>query len=336
MANKVSVIIPNYNHADYLKARIDSVLNQSFQDFEIILLDDASTDNSADIIKHYSVDPRFHIFLNKINSGSTLRQWNLGIEKAQGDYIWIAESDDLADPEFLERFVTVLDSNGSIVLAYCQSKTIDREGTITGSMKWWTDGLDAKKWESDYINNGHDERKHYLAIKNTIPNASAVLFRRRAFLEIKTKEDMKLCGDWLIWSRLMQKGNVFYCAQQMNYFRCHKNNVRSSITKSMYLKEFFDVSNEIISSETYSSAERKELAKRLYKFWSGLFRYQKMTDLVGFYLILARFSKLKTLSLFGIIFISSITRKLISYIPDSLVRFIKMVNHSSINRRSVF
>ena len=93
----VSVIVPNYNHARYLRQRIESVLGQTYQDFEVILLDDCSTDESRSVLGEYAKDPRVRIEFNEKNSGSTFKQWNKGVRLARGEYIWIAESDDYAD-----------------------------------------------------------------------------------------------------------------------------------------------------------------------------------------------------------------------------------------------
>src|SRR6187549_2432119 len=91
----VSVIIPNYNHAKFLRQRLESVLNQSFRDFEVIILDDCSTDESFQVIEDYRAHPKVsHIVFNKENTGSTFIQWKKGIELAKGEWIWIAESDD--------------------------------------------------------------------------------------------------------------------------------------------------------------------------------------------------------------------------------------------------
>lgn len=99
----VSVIIPNYCHARFLNQRIDSVLNQTYSDYEVIILDDCSTDNSREIIESYRNHPKIsHIVYNEKNSGSTFIQWEKGFELARGEYIWIAESDDVA-PIYLSR-----------------------------------------------------------------------------------------------------------------------------------------------------------------------------------------------------------------------------------------
>src|ERR1041384_7243968 len=99
----VSVIIPNYNHARYLRRRVESVLGQTYQDFEVILLDDGSTDDSRGIIASYEGDARVTIAMNAANSGSVFKQWNKGVQMARGRYVWIAESDDYAGPGFLMR-----------------------------------------------------------------------------------------------------------------------------------------------------------------------------------------------------------------------------------------
>ena len=109
---KVSVIVPNYNHAAFLHDRISSILNQSYQNFELIILDDCSTDNSLAIIEQFKEEKAVsHVILNTKNSGSTFKQWEKGLNLAKGEYIWIAESDDFADRQFLERAVEILDEN---------------------------------------------------------------------------------------------------------------------------------------------------------------------------------------------------------------------------------
>lgn len=105
----VSIIIPNFNHSRFLRERLESVFNQTFEDFEVILLDDASTDSSVEILEEYAKDPRVsHLVVNKENSGSPFRQWQRGIELSQGKYIWIAESDDSCDPDFLLTCVAMM------------------------------------------------------------------------------------------------------------------------------------------------------------------------------------------------------------------------------------
>ena len=112
---KVTVIIPNYNHAHFLERRIQSVLDQTYQDFEIILLDDASPDNSVETLSKFAQDSRvYQAIFNEVNSGSTFKQWNKGISQARGEYIWLAESDDYANKSLLENLVQPLDSHPNV------------------------------------------------------------------------------------------------------------------------------------------------------------------------------------------------------------------------------
>ena len=126
---KVSVIVPNFNHARFLRKRIDSVLRQTYQDFELILLDDCSTDESRSILSDYAGDPRVRIDFNEKNSGSTFKQWNKGVRLARGEYVWIAESDDYAGERLLEKLVAILATEPTVTLAYCRSNRIlENEG----------------------------------------------------------------------------------------------------------------------------------------------------------------------------------------------------------------
>ena len=129
-APKVSVIVPNYNHAQFLDARMQSILSQSFRDFEIIYLDDASTDQSPLVFQKYSSSSGIRGVVNENNSGCVFKQWNEGVRLARGEYIWIAESDDVAGAAFLDRLVKVLDDNSQVGVVYCRSEVIDGAGTF--------------------------------------------------------------------------------------------------------------------------------------------------------------------------------------------------------------
>jgi len=111
----VSIVIPNYNHEKYLGKRIESVLNQTFQNFEVILLDDCSTDDSFSLLKELEDHPKVtHLIINEANSGSPFKQWSKGIALAKGQYVWIAESDDWAEKTFLEESVRIISRDKKI------------------------------------------------------------------------------------------------------------------------------------------------------------------------------------------------------------------------------
>ena len=118
----VSVIVPNYNHAPYLRERLDSIYGQTYRHIEVILLDDASTDNSREILNAYREQhpENTKTVFNEVNSGRVNLQWNKGLELAKGQYIWIAESDDWCEPDFLEKLVPELQRQ-SVMIAFASS-----------------------------------------------------------------------------------------------------------------------------------------------------------------------------------------------------------------------
>jgi glycosyltransferase involved in cell wall biosynthesis len=274
---KVSVVIPNYNHARFLEKRIQSVLNQTFQDFEVIYLDDFSTDNSEEIFSQFSNDKRIRSILNKTNSGSTFKQWNKGFKEAKGDYIWFAESDDYANPRLLERLVQALENYPSAGLAYCQSWVINQDGDIIRSGKRMTDGFDQEHWQKDFFSNGREECLRYMILGNIIPNASAVLIRRSVYEQVGgANEDMRLSGDWLLWSKILLASDLAFVAEPLNYFRCHTNTVRKSSQKNgLYVEEACKVIAFIGQSLASEGITVQKVNNQMIKIWGDWIIFEK-------------------------------------------------------------
>jgi len=225
---KVSVIIPNFNHARFLRRRIDSVLQQTFQDFEVILLDDCSTDDSRSILSSYAGDPRVKIEFNDANSGSTYKQWNKGVRLARGEYVWIAESDDYADERLLERLVAVLDADPKIAYAYCKSWLVSPNGDLDGDADSHLSDPDRNRWAADFEADGREECRDYFVRNNNVSNASAVVFRKVLYDKVGgADESFRLCGDWKLWAAIALLGRTAYVAEPLNYFRSHNASVRS-------------------------------------------------------------------------------------------------------------
>jgi len=225
----ISVIVPNYNHATYLKQRLDSIFNQTYANFEVILLDDCSTDNSSEILTTYSKNPKVsHCVFNKVNSGSTFAQWNKGVSLAKGDYIWVAESDDFCEPNFLETVLQPLLQNKDVALSYCQSHRVNSNGDITGNWITHTSMFQPNPLEQDFVVDGNVFIENYLIHKNIIPNASAVLIRKTNLLKIMPlvfKPFMKYNADWFYYVQLLCNKKVAFVAESLNSFRYHETSV---------------------------------------------------------------------------------------------------------------
>lgn len=221
----VSVIIPNYNHALFLKERIESVLNQSYQDFEMIILDDVSTDNSKEVIMQYENNPHVsHIVFNQENSGSPFKQWLKGLELAKGELIWIAESDDTCERLFLEKIVEKYQKYENVSYCFCRSHLMNKKGLIK---KVFQKSFGEKDF---YL--GRDFIEQKLIWGNCVVNASAVIFKKEKALSI-SKEFMnyKGAGDWIFWTEMAEQGNVAIVDEPLNNYRYYGNNTTSNNRK---------------------------------------------------------------------------------------------------------
>ena len=263
----VSVIVPNYNHAHFLRRRIESVLGQTFQDFDLILLDDCSTDESRSILMEYANDPRVRIEFNEVNSGSTFKQWNKGVRLARGEYIWIAESDDYADERLLERLVLLLRSEPSSVFAYCRSWRILADGQISGACDV---DLDPQRWRADFWADGREECQNYLIRRNTITNTSSVLFRKEAYVRAGgADESLVLCGDWKLWAAMALTGRIAYLGEPLNYYRSHDTNVRTKCQRlGLGPVEYLELIHWILQRVMPSDAAQRKLSEDAFSLWT--------------------------------------------------------------------
>ena len=229
---KVSVIVANYNYGCFLEKRIQTILNQTYQDFEVIYLDNASTDDSNEVFARFAGDKRIRAIYNQFNSGTPYTQWNQGMREAEGDYAWITDSDDYADEHLLAELVTLLDNHPTVGIAYCQSWRVDENDEIQSSMQDWTTDLDEQRWKKDFVNNGRDECSRYLIFKCTIPNASGVLIRREVYEKVGgVDEKMRFSGDWLLWAKMLLVSDIAFIAKPLNYYRKHGKSLSVSCHK---------------------------------------------------------------------------------------------------------
>ena len=251
----VSVIVPNYNHARYLPQRLDSIFNQTFQDFEVILLDDCSTDNSREILEKYRNHQKVsHVVYNEKNSGSSYKQWYKGISYAKGELIWIAESDDLSDDKFLENLVPFFETT-NISLVFCRTKIFYEECDI---VKDFTDIFYEKLDGNEFI------RKEMIA-GNKVFNSGMALFKREKYMKVKDLgfSRMKISGDWLLWTMLMHENEIVIVENELNYFRKHLEN-----TSSKFRKEGLDFLEGLIVFDLCKNISNNDYdKKKVYESW---------------------------------------------------------------------
>ena len=246
---RVTVVTPNYNHARYLPERIDSILAQTFQDFEFIILDDASTDKSREIIESYSKHEKVKAIFNQQNSGSTFRQWELGLGQAKGEYLWFAESDDYADRTLLEALVDRLDRHPNVGLAVCQSWTVDQDSKLLGNLEiCWdmkiTVHTGARTTSTRAMMNART------TCSGTTRSPTPVLCSgdvKSSNVSVGRRPHPRVCGDWVAYINVLQLSDIAFVSTPLNYFRQHRQNVRTQAVRQGYgIREYRRVQQMLI------------------------------------------------------------------------------------------
>jgi glycosyltransferase involved in cell wall biosynthesis len=241
----VSVIVPNYNHEKYLEQRLESIFNQTYSNYEVILMDDCSTDNSLSILHKYEGHEKVvKSVFNKTNTGNTFKQWAKGIQMAKGELVWIAETDDYCDKQFLERLVQSFNADSEVVLAFCQSNRVNEKGEITGNWITYTDDLDARLFQNDFVMDGNLFVEKFLINRNVIPNASAVVFRKEAVdihQHLDIAPEFRYCGDWMFYFKFILNKKIFFLSDSLNYFRYHSTSVIAKAIQSEKRLTFMDI-----------------------------------------------------------------------------------------------
>ena len=267
----VSIIVPNYNHQDFLKERLDSIFNQTFQDFEVLLFDDASTDGSLAILKYYENHPKVsHFIVNKKNSGSPFKQWRKGLELAKAHYIWIAETDDFAEINFLETQLETISNNFAVV-----AKTVTVEGLV----------VTEKEVVHPIFSNNNTSctLDGTLFFSSPIKNVSCVLFRKPSLEELNamTFDQFSYMGDQVFYYEFFRNKSISFNPNTISYFRKIDSSV-SSLSKNKgidYFKKYFDQHLkflQLISPEMGRKKEKKYLKKHFNKIKNRTYLSQRI------------------------------------------------------------
>lgn len=241
----VSVIVPNYNHAHFLRERLDSIYQQTYKNIEVILLDDASSDESVDILEDYvrRYPDNTRLIVNDKNTGKVFVQWNRGLDLAKGEYIWIAESDDYCDKKFLEELLVGL-RHQSVMLSFARSVFMKNGGKIWSLKEYWADL--PISWDAPFVMSAYELVGKAFAVKNVVPNVSSAVFRNIGTIPNEITaiwEEMSLCGDWLFYLWLIRGGAVSYTNRVINYYRIHEKSTSLKIQNTLaYYIETYKVS----------------------------------------------------------------------------------------------
>jgi glycosyltransferase involved in cell wall biosynthesis len=250
---KVSFIVPCYKFGHLLKECIDSILGQTFSNFEILIMDDCSPDNTPEVAASLT-DPRVKYFRNEHNLGH-LQNYNKGIALALGEYIWLISADDrLRKPYVLERYLRLMEEHSNVGYVFCPGLRLE-DGCEKGLVDWAV--LD----KPDSILDG---RKFlYRLLTNNCILAPAVLARAECYRTIGPFPlDMPYAGDWYLWCLFALHYDVAYFAEPMVNYRLHN----LSMTNTLRTQDIDIISRDALAvcwrmKERINAAGRHSLEK---------------------------------------------------------------------------
>ncbi len=244
---QISVVVPNYNYARHLAGRLGSVFGQTHPVAEVVLLDDASTDHSLAVAEQVAAawGRDLTVVANARNAGCVFAQWRRGVERAQGDWVWIAEADDEADPDFLATLVARTSAGSDVIAVACDSRAVDASGAVLwDSHQAYFAAAGVAGLAQDGVFAARDFAASFLAERNLLVNASAILFQREALLAAlkrceKALPDYRMAGDWHLYLDLFGRssGQVVWVAAPMNAHRRHGGSVTGALDPQRHLDE---------------------------------------------------------------------------------------------------
>lgn len=236
----VSVIIPAFNAMPHLPQTIESVLQQTFNDFEILIIDDASTDSTVEWISQIK-DHRIHLIQQTKNQGPNAAR-NLGINSAKGDYIAFLDADDIWEPAKLFKQVEILERDTHISLIYTSATIINEKGQATGRV--FMARKEGDVWES-------------LIQGNFVDCPSSVIVRRDCFNRVGLFDvNFRCFEDWEMWIRIAKTYKFAAIGEPLVKFRM----VANSNSKNYHLMEtsFYQVIDKVFESESAELLPLKE------------------------------------------------------------------------------
>jgi len=229
--SKISIIIPTFNKANFLPKAIQSVFNQTYQNFELIVVDDGSTDNTKEVVKKFQTkDKRIKYFFQE-NSGGAAKPKNVGIKNASGEYIAILDADDEWLSEKLELQLKLLEDQ-RLDFVGCYSLVIDAQNNF----------------KSIYIIPNYKNVLDNILMRDYMGSGSSMMYRKDIFDKSGLfDENLKTAQDWEMRIRLAQEYKFAPVEKVLFKYYVHENNISSSVPYKEKLKDLDYIYNKYIA-----------------------------------------------------------------------------------------
>ena len=223
---KVSILIPTFNRADYLKMAIDSAVNQTYPNVEILVLDDCSTDDTVSLLKAYSNIKNVTFIRNERNIGF-IKNWNKAVSLSSGEYIKIMGDDDILENNCIAEQVKILNECPDVGVVCCNYHIIDENGNIKNNNNPY------RLFNKDTKENGEEFIKNYLCGKRPVGWPTSILFRKEDFEKAGIFDaDVGSAADIDMWCRILRSKNFYYLDQTLAYCRQWSGNLSKKLSKT--------------------------------------------------------------------------------------------------------
>ncbi len=268
----LSVCVPTFNGEEYLAEAVQSILSQSFTDFELLIVDDRSTDSTWDIIRSFS-DPRLSSYRNKERLGLSAN-WNRCLSLARGEYFCLFHQDDVMFPDNLARKVAVLDEHPTVSLAHSAIEFIVESSAPTIPAEW------VETHSEDFIAEGR-QYFYKLQFQGTCICAPAVVTRRETLVALGGFDEELGCAcDYEMWLKLCVEGGVAFLSQPLVRYRWHGKNTSHEYRFENGVEELLTASRrgEEYYLQRTGRREEAEILEEARKSLAGLRRWAIALD----------------------------------------------------------
>ncbi len=234
----VTAVVASYNHAEFLAQRMDTLLAQTYENLQILVIDDCSTDHSLEVLRRYQSHPNVTLIVREVNGGWAAVS-NQGLEMAAGEFIIFANCDDACDSQMIQRLVDAMTVNPTAGVAFCRSLLVDEHDTELGDDFAIREPSFRARCATDTLLTG-SEMGRFLLHSCVIPNLSAALIRTACFSLVgNLSSSYRVCCDWDLYFRIVARYDVVYVAEALNRFRQHRTTIRSMTKDRVVYEEYF-------------------------------------------------------------------------------------------------
>lgn len=251
----ISIVLPVYNGQKYIRQSIESVIKQDYTDWELLVIDDGSTDQSRAIVKEFE-DNRIHYHYQN-NQGPSMAR-NKGISLAKGEYIAFIDADDLYTFNKLSEQIRFMENHPEIQISYCDAQVVDKGLKLINVLK--SEGLYVKK-EDFYAQ---------LLFRQIIPLPPAIMLKKECFQEVKYNERLVHAEDYDLTIQLARKFRFGYLPESLYIYRRHEDNLTNGHEKQvqaeMKIVKSIGIANikEIVNKSTFSFEDKSLLLAKIF------------------------------------------------------------------------